>query len=268
MSFTPITENETAAISRLLERLSSYFSTDEDGVETETETVTPNTFRDIVLLRFLRGRDHVEDDAFDLLVDYAKWRKKYDVDDALSDSFSSRISTEEQKNKYVIVDKADLEDRPTAFVFVGRHNMYDRNVDEMRFLIIHVLERMVATAKPEEERIILALDMSQFGMSCMVSTYLYSTMHMEIMLAIRFPNVWLLSLPYKLLFLELGLRSGKNSCRHSQNLLPRDIAIYIHGRLSLDFLSLLGNHQAVVESSDSQESSFLETCRFEEIYEK
>ena len=208
MSFTPITQNETAAISRLRERLSSHFSTDEDGVVTANATATAtvnvipnaNTFRDIVLLRFLRGRDHVEDDAFELLVDYAKWRKQYDVDDALSDSFSSRISTEEQKNKYVIVDKADLEDRPAAFVFVGKHNMYDRNVDDMRFLIIHVLERTVAMAKPEEERIVLALDMSQFGMSCMVSTCViqYNAHGNNACNSCSFfANVNFLSLPYK-----------------------------------------------------------------------
>eukprot|EP00979_Chaetoceros_neogracilis_P015930 scaffold6683_cov264-Chaetoceros_neogracile.AAC.2 len=155
MTWTSITENERESISRLRERLSSHFSTDgRHGPDDDNcVMVGPHTFRDIVLLRFLRGRDHVEHDAFDLLVEYATWRITYDVDLALTDSFVlQRISTEQQKKKYEIVSEADLGDRPAAFVFVGKHYKYERDLGEMRYLIIHVLERLVALAKPDQER--------------------------------------------------------------------------------------------------------------------
>jgi hypothetical protein len=163
--------------------------------------VGPHTFRDIVLLRFLRGRDHVEHDAFDLLVEYATWRITYDVDLALTDSFVlQRISTEQQKKKYEIVSEADLGDRPAAFVFVGKHYKYERDLGEMRYLIIHVLERLVALAKPDQERICLILDMSRFGMSCMVSLALFSLAPLSLGWLFILLNSWL-----RLVVLFIGL---------------------------------------------------------------
>jgi hypothetical protein len=154
MSFVPPSDVELEAIARIKEILDK---------ECEVPT-SPNTFRDTVLIRFLRGRKHNEKDAIALLLRYAHWRHTHNVDNAIenTDAFDHELV----KNKFIIYHGENAE-RPINFVYVHRHNKNDRNLDAIKYLIIHVLESLIARANPLEEKMILCLDMSKFGLSNM-----------------------------------------------------------------------------------------------------
>lgn len=155
--FHPPTEEETLNVKKLQERLKA---------ECPTE-VNENTFRDVVVLRFFRGRKHIEEDAFQLLLRYAAWRKEFDVDNIFGVESMAKITTELSKNKFKIVEGAEPTGRPVSFVYVHHHDKNDRDLEEMRTYIIFALESLLSKAKPEEERMVITLDMSRFGMSCM-----------------------------------------------------------------------------------------------------
>lgn len=165
--WTPITEDEQQVVTRLQEKLQKNcpYSTDANHKQ---------LFRDLLVLRFLRSREHDEDVAYDSLLKYAEFREKYEVDSVLTIEYMDKFASEQKKKKYIIVENGDLENRPVAYVYVHRHDKNDRDCDQLRFMIIYILEKLLSCAREGEERMVIAMDLSQFGMSCMVSNFLKS----------------------------------------------------------------------------------------------
>jgi len=151
MSFVPPNDEELAAVARLHDRLDA----------------TPDLnykFADVALLRFYRGRNRMEDKTFSAAVRHVGWRKDNNVDEVGNrlDMFRNEL-----KSGKIVVRGYDLSGRPAVFIYAGKHNKNDRDIDQMRMLIIYTLEQLLLRAKPSEERIMICFDMNGFKMSCM-----------------------------------------------------------------------------------------------------
>lgn len=152
MSFVSPTEDELAAVMRLKERIINEFP---EGI---------NRFTDTAILRFLRGRKHDEDKAFKALQKHIEWRNEYHVDEIMNhkDQFQNELHTGKFNVEY-----KDKDGTPTIYIFAGKHDKNHRDLEELRLLIIYTLEMILKRAKPEEERMVIAFDLSGFTLACM-----------------------------------------------------------------------------------------------------
>lgn len=154
MSFTPPTAEETACV----ENIRSKF------IEEFPDFDTNPNFSNTTILRFYRGHKGKEDSALAGLKRYASWRVEEDVDNI--DSRKEEFQTEIDKNK-VVMGNFDLNGRPANFIYAHRHNANDRDIAQVRKLTIWALECLRKAAKPEEERFVIAFDLSRFTLQCM-----------------------------------------------------------------------------------------------------
>lgn len=65
------------------------------------------------------------------------------------------------------VKGCDKNGRPAVFINAARHNKNDRDLEELKRLIIFTMETVLQMAQPHEERMVIVFDLSGFGMSCM-----------------------------------------------------------------------------------------------------
>lgn len=156
MSFVPPNESELEAVSRLKGRLFAQFGADD---------TTTNNFSDTKLLRFYRGMKLNEDNAFDSLIKHRQWM----VDEEVSTVQDKKAIFEKEysANKVIILDGLDVNSRPVSVVYCHRHVARDRNLNEIRLLIIHTLESLLKLSKPEEEKFVICFDLSKFTLACM-----------------------------------------------------------------------------------------------------
>eukprot|EP01039_Chlorochromonas_danica_P000740 gene740-804_t len=149
MSYQPPTNDELAAVERLKTRLAEEHR---------------EKFTDTTILRFLRGRKHDEEKAFKALNRHLEWREENEVD-SISDKLSN-FQGEMNSQKLRVVD-ADLQGRPAIFIYARRHNKNERDLEQIRQLIIYTLETTIRKTRPHEERILICFDLSGFSYSCM-----------------------------------------------------------------------------------------------------
>jgi len=152
MSFTPPTEDESETVQKIKHKLSTEHS--DLGF----------TFTDTAILRFLRGRKHDEERALKSLVRHVQWRKENDVDDiaAKKEQFENEL-----ENKKLTIEGSTKNGTASLFIHAGRHNKNSRDIDEMRMYIIYTLETLLSKTKPDEERVIIVFDLSEFSYNCM-----------------------------------------------------------------------------------------------------
>ena len=122
------------------------------------------TFGDTTLLRFYRGRKGIEEDAFKAIVKHAHWRDEHDVDNITK---HINLFQREMDAKKFVVKGFDKSERPAIFIYAGKHNKNDRDLEEIRLLIIFTMETILLRTKPEEERITICFDLTGFKLSCM-----------------------------------------------------------------------------------------------------
>lgn len=152
MSFLPPNAAETEAVAQLKERLHNEIPKS-DG-----------RFTDTTILRFYRGRKLDEEKAFKGLIHYLQWRKDNDVD-----NIQGRIAEfqrEYDANK-IVPSGIDKEGHPSLYVYAGRHNKNDRDMEQLRLLIIYALETVLKQTNPETERLVICFDLKDFSMKCM-----------------------------------------------------------------------------------------------------
>jgi len=176
MSFIPPNEDELAAVQRLRNRIDEHFSKQDSSDEntdgstsdensSKSAKILPPKFTDTKLLRFYRGMKHEEDDAFNSLVTHTKWYAGHEVD-RINDN-THQFEKELNAKKVIILDGLDHNQRPVSMCYVHRHNAKDRDVQQIRMLIIHTLEGLVKKAKFDEEKFIIGFDLSRFTFQCM-----------------------------------------------------------------------------------------------------
>lgn len=123
--------------------------------------VGSTNFSSTTVMRFYRGQKKNADAALESMKKYLHWRFAEDVDNI--DNRKAEYQREVDAKK-VAVGYRDLHGRPAGYVFVHRHNAYDRNVNEVRLQTIWTLEALRKAAKPEEERFVISVDLSKFSM--------------------------------------------------------------------------------------------------------
>lgn len=150
MSFTEPTSQELEAVERLKVRLQ--------------EDQKVHKFTDTAILRFLRGRKQDEEKAYKALTMHIEWRVENQAD-----TINDQVATFETELKSQKVRSAgpDHNGRPAVFVYARRHNKNNRDLDQIRQLIIYLIENTLKLAKPNEERLLICFDLSGFSYSCM-----------------------------------------------------------------------------------------------------
>lgn len=154
MSFVPPNEDELAAVARLKQKLE----------EEKPDGLDKHQFTDTSILRFYRGRKLDEEKAYRALVRHLEWRKENQVDDI--NNQTALFERELNAGKFNI-NAIDKEGRPTIFIYARKHDKNDRDIEQMKLVIIHTLENVLKKAKPEEERINICFDLTGFTYTCM-----------------------------------------------------------------------------------------------------
>ncbi len=129
MPFIPATDEENATVKELRQRL----------VETPDLQLTDH-ITDIAILRFLRGCKGKSEKAYTELVRYIGWRTESgaDIIDDHVPKFQRRLD-----EKLSILGNVDKENRPVVFAFAHKFDNRDRDIEEMRFFIIYILESLL-----------------------------------------------------------------------------------------------------------------------------
>jgi hypothetical protein len=146
--FHPINGEEQSLIDTLKPRL--------------IEEVPSFTFHDIKILRFLRGRKHDVEKTFRALVRHAQWYEENKVPEITEDHIPNELAS----NK-VMVTGVDSSGRSLVYVIARRHFSDKRDIEELKKYIIFSLEKAMKLSNPEEERMIIIFDLTDFGFYCM-----------------------------------------------------------------------------------------------------
>ena len=121
MEFIPPSEDELIAIK---------------SIRALTSTHT-DSFPDTTILRFYRGRKQDIERASRSLQRHEQWRREHDVNSIHHNtlSFSKELTSGKVK-----IEGRDLQGRPCVYVYAHKHDKNERDIDEVRKLIIHTLE--------------------------------------------------------------------------------------------------------------------------------
>eukprot|EP01040_Poterioochromonas_malhamensis_P000117 gene117-123_t len=152
MPFPTPTQEELEQVRGLRERIT-----------TENITLSPK-ITDVSILRFLRGVKGNVSDAYDRLIAYNQWRTEHDVDNI--ESQKHRVTKFQESGLYR-TEGYDRYNRPIGIGTARFHDKYNRDVDDMRLLIIYCLESLLSRAIPEEERFTIVMDLHGFSLRCM-----------------------------------------------------------------------------------------------------
>ena len=166
---TSATEDESVIIEELCSRLVPIVAetqcikpADYDGDDDEvSESITYN-LSDTTILRFLRGRKGDKEKAYRALVRHLEWRKSFNIDYINIDMILDEIATGK-----ILTTGYDVHGRPLITICASKHNMNDRDLNVMQYFIIHVLEKALKKTKPEEEKLVILFDLSNFTLQCM-----------------------------------------------------------------------------------------------------
>lgn len=147
MPFEIPTEEELEAVKELKEKIIS-------------ENIDCN-LTEIGILRFYRGRKRVMEDATRAIIRHAQWRLENDVNNYKSFDISNEVAKRKACHGF------DKNGRPVIFVLVRRHKTSDRDIDELHKFIIHSIEETIANSNPQEQRMVLVFDLSNFTFDSM-----------------------------------------------------------------------------------------------------
>ena len=153
MLFIEPSPEELAAVSELKEALSLS--------PTKSQSYS---FSDVKILRFLRGRNHVQEKTLHGLIKHVEWREEYKVDGILHNTASFNTELEQRK---VFNAGFDLKKRPIIFLVARRHHKDKRDIKEVESLIIYSLEMAMTRVKIDDEKILIVFDLAQFALTCM-----------------------------------------------------------------------------------------------------
>ncbi len=121
-------------------------------------------FSDTTILRFYRGRKNDEEKAYKALIRHVQWRNENKVDEI---PLCTHLFENELSAKKISLEGPDVHGRPSVFIHAGRHNKNERDIEEIRMLIIYTLEGLLKRTKPDEERMVICFDLSEFSFTCM-----------------------------------------------------------------------------------------------------
>jgi len=153
MQFVPPSEEEVQAVASIKQK-----------IVTESSLENSHTLSDIMVLRFLRGFKGDAKQAHEKIIDHLKWRIVENVDEINS------IQPKIQKfldNKLAILGNYSTAGQSSSFCLTHRHDANDRDIDELKLFIIWTLEYLRKSAKPDEERFTIVMDLGRFSLKCM-----------------------------------------------------------------------------------------------------
>lgn len=152
MAFAPPTDEEKRAVKHLREVLDAE------------DPPAGHYFTDTALLRFHRGRKAVFEDVKRSLLRHVKWRKENDVEHITEHIHKFKQELDSGK---MLVEGYDKEGRPCIFIHAHKHDKNNRDLEQLRLLIIYTMETILKRANPDEERILICFDLTGFRLSCM-----------------------------------------------------------------------------------------------------
>ena len=157
--FTPPSEEELQAVAALQETMTARAC--------EHKLPREHKFSDTAVLRFYRGRESSKEKAERSMLRHIKWRNEFEVDDISSQSAQQNFEVEMNTRKGIIGDELDKENRPVMYIIAGRHDRSKRNIHAVRQYLIYLMEETIKKSAPEQERIAICFDLSDFSLACM-----------------------------------------------------------------------------------------------------
>ena len=73
----------------------------------------------------------------------------------------------ETAKRFVVLGGPDKQARPVIFVFVRKHDKYNRDIAEVERFIVYHLELAIKLSNPEEEKLCIVMDLTGFSLKNM-----------------------------------------------------------------------------------------------------
>jgi len=150
---------------------------------------------DYMLRRFLRARDHHIGKASAMLLKYLKWKPTAKPHGCISES---EVAHELSQGK-LYLQGHDRQGRPMIYGFGARHHPSNRDLDEFKRFVVHVLDATVARLPPGagQEKFAAVADLKGWGYSnCDIRAYLAALEIMQNYYPERLGRVFLIHVPY------------------------------------------------------------------------
>lgn len=96
------------------------------------------------------------------MIKYSDWRVENNADNLTADDCPNEI-----RKRVTVLHGRDKFNRPILNTIAGRHNQYNRDIDEMKKFIIYNIEQSQKLANPEDETIAIVFDLTSFTFQCM-----------------------------------------------------------------------------------------------------
>lgn len=116
-------------------------------------------FNQTSALRFLRDKKGNVAAAFKNMQRHSLWRIENNVEGITEDSIQK-----EMKKKVMMQTGFDRNHRPTLYGFVRNYKKEHRDLEATKRLLIWSLEKALLQSHPEEQRLVVIADLSQFSM--------------------------------------------------------------------------------------------------------
>ena len=123
------------------------------------EHAVPYTFSTIAALRFLRDKRKNVPLALEAMKKHAHWRLDNDVDNITAESVDSEL-----RKKVLFQHGVDRSGRPVLYGIARYHDASHRDVETLKRMIIYNLETAMKLANPDEQRLTIVADLSQFSL--------------------------------------------------------------------------------------------------------
>lgn len=109
--------------------------------------------------RFLTAVNGSVKDAFHAMEAHSEWRLAINIESIRPEDFQN-----ESVKKFLVIGEPDRKGRPTFYCIIHRHNKNERNLEEIKKLVVYHMEAATRISDPNEEKITIVADLHNFGM--------------------------------------------------------------------------------------------------------
>lgn len=126
------------------------------------DSVKEYKFTETTYKRYLRGFKLKVDPAVEGMIKYHSWRLEFNADNITEKDCPNML-----RKEICVIYGSDKGGRPVLHVMPYHHDKYDRDMDEVRNVIIYTLNTILQKTIPTEERITILFDMTHFTLKSM-----------------------------------------------------------------------------------------------------
>jgi hypothetical protein len=146
--------------------MNNYYTVDKEKLKELTFLVQNEKFdyhfTSTAYFRYLVACNSDVNQAFSAMKDHVEWRKLKDVENISLDSCQTTVS-----RNILFFAPLDSNGHSVMCCIIRRHDKNDRDLKELENFIIFNMEKAVKMSNPDEEKVVIIMDLHGFGLKNM-----------------------------------------------------------------------------------------------------